>query len=97
MANETKGNEAKDGELNVYGSSWCGYTMMALRQLDEWGVNYNYIDVDVDPAAEKQIANWNNGRSIRPTIEISGEVWVNPAPAQLRSELETRGLLPDAA
>ncbi len=90
-------DETKNSELNVYGSNWCGYTIMALRQLDEWGVPYNYIDVDADPAAEKQIAAWNNGRSIRPTIEIGGEVWVNPAPRQLRSELETRGLLPDAA
>lgn len=91
------GNKAKSGEVNVYGSSWCGYTQMALRQLDEWGVTYNYIDVDADREAEKQIAEWNNGRSIRPTIEIGGEIWVNPAPRQLRSELETRSLLPDTA
>ncbi|MDF2441286.1 MAG: mycoredoxin [Abditibacteriota bacterium] len=90
------GNEAKDGEVNVYGSNWCGYTIMAIRQLDEWGVNYNYIDVDADPAVERKIADWNNGRSIRPTIEIGGDVWVNPAPRQLRTELETRGLLPEA-
>jgi mycoredoxin len=81
----------------VYGSSWCGYTIMALQYLDEWGVSYQYIEVDDDPAAERLIASWNNGRSIRPTIQIGDDVWVNPSPRVLREELEQRGLLPQSS
>ena len=87
-------------EIIVYGSSWCGYTLRALRHLDNLGVTYNYVEVDNDPAAEKRIADWNNGRSIRPTIDIGGDgnrdaVFVNPSPSILESELRTRGFLKD--
>jgi glutaredoxin len=78
----------------IYGSDWCGYTQRALRQLDSLKVNYQYIDVDDDPEAEQLIAGWNNGRSIRPTLDLGGDVFVNPAPAQLEAELKQRGLLP---
>jgi glutaredoxin len=78
----------------IYGSDWCGYTQRALRQLDSLKVEYQYIDVDADPEAEQLIAGWNNGRSIRPTLDLGGDVFVNPAPAQLEAELKQRGLLP---
>jgi glutaredoxin len=78
----------------IYGSDWCGYTQRALRQLDSLKVKYQYIDVDADPEAEQLIAGWNNGRSIRPTLDLGGDVFVNPAPAQLEAELKQRGLLP---
>jgi glutaredoxin len=78
----------------IYGSDWCGYTQRALRQLDSLKVEYHYIDVDADPEAEQLIAGWNNGRSIRPTLDLGGDVFVNPAPAQLEAELKQRGLLP---
>jgi glutaredoxin len=78
----------------IYGSDWCGYTQRALRQLDSLKVDYEYIDVDADPEAEQRIAGWNNGRSIRPTLDLGGDVFVNPAPTQLEAELKQRGLLP---
>ena len=81
-------------DIIIYGSSWCGYTQRALRQLDSLGVEYQYIDVDADPEAEKRIADWNNGRSIRPTFDIGGDVFVNPSPNQLEAELRQRDLLP---
>ena len=77
----------------IYGSDWCGYTQRALRQLDSLKVDYEYIDVDADPEAEQRIAGWNNGRSIRPTLDLGGDVFVNPTPAQLEAELKQRGLL----
>lgn len=80
-------------DVVVYGSSWCGWTVLALRQLDQWGVPYKYVDVDADPAAERLIAGWNNGRSIRPTIQLRDAVFVNPPARQLQAELQSRGLL----
>jgi glutaredoxin len=81
-------------EVIIYGSDWCGYTLRALRQLDSLGVSYQYIDVDSSPEDEKRIADWNNGRSIRPTFDLGGDIFVNPAPTQLEDELRQRGLLP---
>jgi mycoredoxin len=80
-----------DNEIIIYGSSWCGYTQRALRQLDGLGVAYKYVDVDADAEAETLIASWNNGRSIRPTLDLGGDHFVNPSPSQLESELRQRG------
>jgi mycoredoxin len=89
-----KGEYSMTNEVIIYGSDWCGYTQRALRQLDSLGVSYQYIDVDSSPEDEKRIAGWNNGRSIRPTFDLGGDVFVNPAPGQLEDELRQRGLLP---
>ena len=80
-------------EIVVYGSSWCGYTTHTLKKLDAMGVAYRYVEVDDSPEDEQRIADWNNGRSIRPTLDIQGDVFVNPDDATLFHELKERGLL----
>ena len=80
-------------EIIVYGSSWCGYTNHTLRTLKKLGVAYRYIEVDDDPEAERRIAGWNHGRSIRPTIDMSGDIFINPDDGTLFQELQARGLL----
>jgi glutaredoxin len=82
-----------DEKIVVYGSNWCGYTVRVLRHLENLGVEFRYVDVDESPEDENRIADWNNGRSIRPTIDLSGDVFVNPSPAALEAELKKRGLL----
>jgi mycoredoxin len=82
-----------DDKIVVYGSGWCGYTVRVLRHLENLGVAFRYVDVDESPEDEKRIADWNNGRSIRPTIDLSGDIFVNPSPATLEVELKKRGLL----
>jgi mycoredoxin len=80
-------------QIIVYGSNWCGYTVRTLRHLDQLGVDYRYVDVDENPEDEKRIADWNNGRSIRPTLDLNGDIFVNPSAATLETELKSRGLL----
>lgn len=77
-----------DAELVVYGSSWCGYTVRLVRQLQAWDVPFRYIEVDDDPEAERLIASWNNGRSIRPTVQLGDTVWINPNPATVRDAVQ---------
>ena len=86
-----------DNEVIVYGSLWCGYTTHALRTLDKLGVVYRYIDVDGDPEAERRIAGWKTGRSSRTTLDIQGDVFVNPDDGTLYQELKARGLLMQTA
>ena len=92
MNNEKQGT-APQGEIIVYGSDWCGFTKRALRHLDELGATYRYVEVDHDADAENLIASWNNGRAIRPTLDIGGDVFVNPSLSQIDEELRSRGLL----
>ena len=83
-------------EIIMYGSDWCGYTQRAKRQLETLGADYRYVDVDASPEDEKRIGDWNNGRAIRPTFDLGGDIFVNPSPAQLESELKNRGLLKES-
>ena len=77
----------------VYGSDWCGYTQRTLRELKSLNVDFRYVDVDADAAAEQRIAGWNNGRSIRPTLDIGGDILVNPDATTLRETLVKHGVL----
>jgi len=77
----------------VYGSSWCGFTQRLLYQLEELGVAFRYVDIDENPDTEKRIADWNNGQVVRPTLDLHGDIFFNPAPASLLHELASRGLL----
>ncbi len=92
MSNEKQGT-AQTGEIVVYGSDWCGFTRRALAHLDELGAKYRYVVVDNDADAENLIATWNKGRAIRPTLDLGGDVFVNPPLSQLDEELRSRGLL----
>jgi len=78
----------------VYGSNWCHFTQALVRHLDVLGAPYRYVDVDAHPEAEARIAEWNGGRALRPTVDLEGEVLVNPPLPKLTAELKTRGLLP---
>jgi len=80
-------------EIIVYGSDWCPHTQRMLRKLTALNVPFRYVDVDQDPADEQRIADWNNGRSIRPTLDIGGDIFVAPDGSELDEELKQRGLL----
>jgi glutaredoxin len=72
-------------EVVVYGSDWCGFTILLVRELQQFGVPFSYVDVDADPAAERKIAGWNHGRSIRPTVQLGEKVWINPRAEEVRA------------
>jgi mycoredoxin len=77
----------------VYGSDWCPHTRNALHRLKALGVAYRYVDVDEDVEAERRIAGWNKGRSIRPTITVGDDILVHPGPAVLDAALKNNGYL----
>lgn len=81
-------------KIIVYGSNWCPHTQRMLQKLEEMQAPFQYVDVDEDPAAERRIAAWNNGRSIRPTLDIGGDIFVAPDRMKLEEELKMRGFLP---
>lgn len=68
------------------------HTVRMLRKLEGLNVPFRYVDVDADPEDEQRIADWNNGRAIRPTLDIGGLVLVAPA-EELDAELKKRGYI----
>jgi len=52
------------GEVIVYGSRWCGVTMMVRRHLDRAGVPYRFVDWEAAPQARAQL-EWLAGAGWR--------------------------------
>ena len=79
--------------VTVYGADWCPLTRAALMHLDVVGVEYKYIDIDEDPEAAKWVADHNNGREKKPTIDVDGEVLTEPSDAELDEVLRAKSVL----
>lgn len=80
-------------EIVLYGSTWCPATRIVRRRMEMWRVPFRYVEVDDDPEAERLLAGWNNGRAIRPTLDLRGAILVNPDPLDLRRLLIERDVM----
>jgi mycoredoxin len=79
-------------DIRVYGAEWCEDTQHALEQLDELGVPYEYIDVESDPQAAEWVRQHNGGKQRTPTIDLEGQILVEPDEETLLDSLRDRGL-----
>lgn len=77
----------------VYGADWCSMTQNTLAHLKERGVDYQYIDIDDDREAAKWVAEQNNGREKKPTLNIEGEILSEPSNRALDKVLIEKGLV----
>lgn len=80
MGVERVGGEDK-GRIIVYALSTCMWCRMAKNLLKDLGVGYEYVDVDLLPAEEKdavkkEIRKWNPDGSY-PTIVIRDKVAIS--------------------
>ncbi len=68
-------------------------TKSALRHLDQLGVEYEYINIDHDRKAAQWVAEQNDGKEKKPTIDVAGEVLSTPPNGLLDQVLQAKGLL----
>jgi mycoredoxin len=73
--------------VTLYSAPWCGYCRIAKRFLTENNVSYTEINIDEDEEAARRVEQWNNGNRTIPTLDIDGNIFTNPSPAQLRQVL----------
>jgi len=67
------------GDVVVYGSRWCGITMLVRRHLDRIGVPYRFVDWEAYPEARSQLEWLAGGRVASPTVTVGGQVLVQPS------------------
>jgi glutaredoxin len=79
--------------VKVYGADWCPLTKAAIAHLAEVGVDYDYIDIERDKNAAKWVAEHNEGKEKKPTIDVGGTVLSEPSNDELDSVLRERGVL----
>lgn len=59
--------------ITIYTAEGCGYCIRAKHLLDQKGVNYQEIRVDLDPAKRDEMLARSNGRRSVPQIFINNQ------------------------
>ena len=70
--------------IEMYGADWCGDCRRTKRQLDELGVEYSYLDVELDDALRERAIAISGVQSIPVVVFPDGTHLVEPSnPAML--------------
>jgi mycoredoxin len=77
----------------VYGANWCEDTEATRNHLDSLGVRYEYVDVEQDAAACAWVKQQNGGKQKTPTVDIGGQILVEPDERELEAALRGKGLM----
>ncbi len=68
---------SSDAQIRMFGADWCRDCIRTKKQLDELGIDYEYVDLVADPAAA-DVAKEISGRTSIPVV-------VYPTPATTSS------------
>jgi mycoredoxin len=79
--------------VTVYGTRWCAATQFVRRYLDRLNVPYNFKDMDHDPEAASQVRWWTGGYLSHPTVQVGGDILVEPTSSELQSALARSRLI----
>jgi glutaredoxin len=80
-------------DVRVYGADWCEDTIITREQLDALAVSYDYVDVDADKQAEAWIKQQNHGKRNTPTVDVRGQILIEPDEDELEEALRAKGLV----
>jgi glutaredoxin len=78
---------ARNRDVIVYTTSWCGWCRKTLAFLDKNGIAYENRDIEADDAWRDELEAKTGGTSI-PVVEIDGEIVRGYDPARMRQLLE---------
>ncbi len=73
--------------VKMFTTTWCGFCKGTKRYLDNKGVAYEEIDIEVYPEYGERIEQETGGFRTVPTLEINGKLYVNPSRKELDSLL----------
>ena len=79
--------------VTVYGTNWCAATQMVRRHLDRLGIPYDYVDLERSPQAVTRLKWLTGGYASHPTVNVAGELLVEPSLSELDWALSRAGLL----
>jgi mycoredoxin len=84
----TPGGSPMASKIKVYGTKWCP-DCARVKQIFSWSkVDYDWIDIEQDPAAAEEVVKINKGNKSVPTIVFpDGSVLVEPSNAELEKKL----------
>jgi mycoredoxin len=84
---------ASDVQVVIYGTTWCAETQRVRRYLDRLGVPYDFRDMDQDAEAARRVQWWTGGTLSHPTVQIGGQVLVEPSLEEVDWALSRAGII----
>ena len=76
--------ETIQGEIIMYGTTWCGDTRRARAFFDQNKIPYRWVDIDADREGKEYVMKVNRGNRSVPTIVFpDGSILVEPTTSQL--------------
>lgn len=79
--------------VKVYGTDWCHDTQNTRAELQQLGVDFDYINIEQQPDAAAWVRDQNDGKEKKPTLDIDGDVLSVPSNTELRQALQQHELL----
>jgi mycoredoxin len=77
-----------DAKIIIYGADWCGDCLRARRFLNQFNIQYHWINIDRDEAGEEYVIKVNKGmRSIPTLVFEDGSILVEPSNSKLALKL----------
>ncbi|MGH2725020.1 MAG: glutaredoxin family protein [Actinomycetota bacterium] len=74
-------------DIRVYGADWCGDCHRARRVLQRKGVDFEWIDVEADPAMAEEARRLGGRPNIPVIVFADGSVLVEPTDPELEARL----------
>ena len=74
--------------VTMYTTVWCGYCSRLERQMTDAGIAFRKVDIDVERDFGDRIEAAAGGYRTVPTIEVEGELLVNPSIAQVAAAVD---------
>ncbi|WP_308492646.1 glutaredoxin family protein [Microbacterium terrisoli] len=79
--------------IKMFGAEWCRDCRRTKKQLDELGIDYEYIDLEADPAAA-DVAKEISGRTNIPVVVYpDASHHVEPTNAEVETKLRELSLI----
>ena len=84
-----------DKIIKMYGANWCADCFRAKKVFEQYGIKYEYIDIDKSEEAKDHVRKVNpNGDESIPVIEYLDEtIQIEPSYNEIVTKLKELGLI----
>lgn len=74
--------------VTMFSTAWCGYCRRLKNQMSEAGIDFRVIDLDSEAGKyDDMIIAASGGYRTVPTLEINGDLYVNPTIKDVKAAL----------
>lgn len=79
---------SEGAKIKFYGTTWCPSSRRAKKLIIQSGIDFDWINIDEDPAGRQFVMEVNNGNRSVPTIVFpDGDILVEPSTSRLKDKL----------